>query len=339
MSENVSERLFPGSFRGVPFFVKDTLTTSFGRKIVLNEIPDSDKRIIQDLGLFNRTFELIVTTGCKGSISEDYYQSRDNLIAAMERPDKGILVHPTLGSIEVSPGTGDVRESFSALGDPQFTLNFSISQPDTPPFDTGDHATAVNRSGEVARDLLSGGLGSRFNISQKFKNNITDGINTVTGFADKARFALRQIQLDSSTLAEVTRIINAIDGGAPGLVFDAENLSAAVSGLFEELLNLGLSPQSNVSLFSDFFDFCDEREFSLSQTREVIERNRNKRLFCETVQAHALVQSYRAVSLIDFDNVAALNAIRVGLDNQFSRVILDTILDGDSQDALEKITG
>jgi prophage DNA circulation protein len=331
------EKLFNGSFRGVPFLVKDTLSVEFGRKIALNEIPNSDRRTIQDLGLFNRVFELIVATaGISGTA--DYFAQRDALINAMEEPGSGILVHPTFGSIEVSPSTGTLNEDFRTFGEAEYSLTFNVSQRQIAPFDSGDDAPLINEDGLVANRALSGGLASIFEVSEAvFRNNVTEAIKLVDSFVTLGREAIDQIGVSPEILSEVNRILNFIESNAVSLVLDSIKLADSVLSFFDELLNLGLTPESNISLFTSFYTFCDEVVLSPSPALEVVQRNRNSLIFCQTIQAHALVQSYRSSGLIEFDNVASLNGVRDILDDQFDRVILETTLDFDSQDTIEQL--
>lgn len=332
---NLIDKLQPGSFRGVPFFVKDTMTVELGRKIVINEIPNADRRTIQDLGLFNRNFTLNVLTTDAGG--QDYFSARDALIAAMEAPGEGILVHPLFGSVSVHPSTATVTESIRTLGVTEFSLNFSVAQAQISPADTGDAASLLDNRGEFANSNLQAGLGDVFFVSPRFQGNTIDSIKLLTGYVDTTRAAIKQVGLSAEQLSTANSAIDLFDAGKVLLTGQPLELATETRNLFDSLLDLGLTGQANIALMSSFFSFGDEDVLLIPNNRELTERNRNRKLYNQTVQAHALTQSYRAVGLIEFDNVAALNDVRVVLDNQFESIILDSVLSGEAQDALEEL--
>ena len=337
MAEDLASRLLPGSFRGVPFLVKDILSVQFGRKVVLNEIPDSDKRTIQDLGLLNKNFTMIVSTGGVNGQHPNYFADRNNLIAAMERPGPGILSHPLFGSIEVSPATASLTENMRAFGDAEYELKFHVAQAQSAPFDFGDPASILDDRGIVVNAALNANFANTYKINPRFGGNIADGINQAADFFDLATAAVKQIGVSQDQLSTVNALINLFGLNAVQLVLAPIRIASSVLALFNALLDLGLSPESNIALFSKFYNFCDDSVLVNPNNRELAERNRNRLVFCETVQAHALVQSYRSVGSIAFNNVLLLDRFRNILDDQFERVILDTVLDGESQDDLEAL--
>ena len=332
MSELIN-KLQPGSFRGVPFLIKETMSVDFGRKIVLNEIPDSDRRTIQDLGLFNRNFSLSVLINEASGV--DYFQARDALIDAMETPGEGILVHPSFGSITVHPSTASFSENLRDFGNGQFELSFSVSQKQISPVDTGDAASRLDVSGDISNSNLQTSLGGLFNISPRFSGNTLDSIEQLSGFVAVGRDAIKQIGLSVDQLSAANGALNLFNLGKVALVADSLALAESTRNLFDELLNLGLEAAANIALMGTFFDFGDRDALLNPNNRQIVERNRNRAVFSQTVQAHALAQSYRAVGLIDFSNSVALNDTRVVLDNQFEKIVLDSVLTGDATNALE----
>ncbi len=332
MSELI-KKLQPGSFRGVPFLIKETMSVEFGRKIVLNEIPDSDRRTIQDLGLFNRIFTLSVLIN--EAVGRDYFEARDALVNAMETPGEGILVHPSFGSVTVHPSSASFNEDLRNFGNGQFELNFSVSQKQISPVDTGDAASRLDVSGDITNNNLQTSLTSLFEVSPQFGGNTLDSIEQLSGFVEVGREAVKQIGLSVDQLSAANSALNAFDITKVGLVADSLKLAEETRALFDELLNLGLEAQANIALMRAFFGFGDDDLSLTANNRELVERNRNRAVFSQTVQAHALAQSYRAVGLIDFSNSVALNDTRIALDSQFEKIVLDSVLTGDATNALE----
>lgn len=113
------EQLRPASFRGVPFFVKDS-DFSGGRRIVTHEYPLRDQPYIEDMGLKAREFSIEAYL-----LGDTYFSARDALISALEQGGPGSLVHPYHGSKEAIAGTFRVRESDDEGRVVRISINFA----------------------------------------------------------------------------------------------------------------------------------------------------------------------------------------------------------------------
>ncbi|MDL2306622.1 DNA circularization N-terminal domain-containing protein [Desulfovibrio sp. OttesenSCG-928-C06] len=83
------------SFRGVPFNVRES-DFPVGRRTVLHQFVQRDDPYVEDLGRLPRRFTL------QGFVNgRDYMDRRDALIAALETPGPGLLVHPYYGEMLV----------------------------------------------------------------------------------------------------------------------------------------------------------------------------------------------------------------------------------------------
>lgn len=118
----ILDGLLPGSFRGVPFLIKSS-TVSGGRKQVVHEFPNSDKRFVEDLGLENETIDLTLTVPTRS-----YFTLRDSLKSAFERKGYGTLVHPLYGIRQVAVISYSVDESLDSLGSVDIKVTFKQGQ-------------------------------------------------------------------------------------------------------------------------------------------------------------------------------------------------------------------
>lgn len=144
--------LRPASFRGVPFSVTDSSLT-IGRRTKVFEYPQRDKPFVEDLGKSARTIS--VTAVFAGP---DYITGMAKLLEAMEQEGSGVLVHPMLGSMNVTP-TAATKVSYStgSLGYSSATLEFTESGDYVFPSVSADTATKVKTaaSGLSASALAS----------------------------------------------------------------------------------------------------------------------------------------------------------------------------------------
>lgn len=85
------------SFRGVPFEVTSS-NLSVGRRTQTFEYPQRDDPSTEDMGRSKRTIRITAFVA-----GYDYIARMKRLIAACEKPGSGRLIHPWLGSMEVTP--------------------------------------------------------------------------------------------------------------------------------------------------------------------------------------------------------------------------------------------
>lgn len=85
------------SFRGVPFEVTSS-NLSIGRRTQTFEYPHRDDPFTEDMGRSKRTIRITAFV-----VGYDYIARMKRLIAACEKPGSGRLIHPWLGSMEVTP--------------------------------------------------------------------------------------------------------------------------------------------------------------------------------------------------------------------------------------------
>lgn len=98
-----TDNIRQASFRTVPFGVTD-VSGNFGRRTAVHEYPFRDIPWVEDMGRATRG---IVVRGFLIENSKIYgggsvILQREKLIAAVEKPGPGILIHPTLGRLNVS---------------------------------------------------------------------------------------------------------------------------------------------------------------------------------------------------------------------------------------------
>lgn len=100
------DRLLPGSFRGVPFFLESS-NAKPARRTQIHEFPGREDVIADDLGRGPDRFLIKAFL-----IGQNYDQDRDALEAALLTPGVGTLVHPTRGRMSVIvDGELDIMES------------------------------------------------------------------------------------------------------------------------------------------------------------------------------------------------------------------------------------
>ena len=105
-----SDQLQPASFRGIPFEVTAS-GLKIGRRTVVHEYPQKDQPFVEDLGRATRQITLTAFV-----IGDDYIAQAQSLMAELEAPGSGTLIHPWLGEMEVTITSISELKFDAALG-------------------------------------------------------------------------------------------------------------------------------------------------------------------------------------------------------------------------------
>lgn len=107
--------LLPASFRGVNFAVTNTDFIG-GRRLAVHQYPGRDTSWPEDMGKALRRLRIrgFIVADDRKFAGGDIGDQREQLIAAIEKPGAGDLVHPTLGKLSVKVERGSVGEELDA---------------------------------------------------------------------------------------------------------------------------------------------------------------------------------------------------------------------------------
>lgn len=147
------DRLRDASFRGVSFSVEDEEGT-FGRRVQVHEYPGRDKPFTEDLGRATR--RLSINAYISG---DDYSDKRNRLIAAIETPGPGTLIHPNYGEMQGSID-GQVRVTHSTAEGRMCRITFHFVESGELSFPTAGSATGKRLSDSTG--LFDGAIESAF---------------------------------------------------------------------------------------------------------------------------------------------------------------------------------
>jgi prophage DNA circulation protein len=145
-------------FRHVLFHVSGA-ETMVGRRTVVHEFPMRDFPYPEDMG--KKAAEFVVDGFL---IGDDYLWQMADLISALNEPGPGTLVHPSLGTLQVSLAQpGKLRESFiERRGMVTFSLTFVESIDITQPSLSVDSQQAVEDAADDAYAPVEDDFASEF---------------------------------------------------------------------------------------------------------------------------------------------------------------------------------
>ena len=147
------DNLQDASLRGVPFKVDEDEAT-FGRRVQVHEYPNRDKPWAEDMGRATRRFSVQAYL-----VGDDYFEQRNRLIEAVEKPGSCTLVHPFYGEMTVTV-TDEVRVSHTKDEGRMCRVSFSFIESGELSFPKAGIATGMKLTGAAA--LMDDFLSSAF---------------------------------------------------------------------------------------------------------------------------------------------------------------------------------
>jgi prophage DNA circulation protein len=326
------DKIFPASFRGVPFVTQERVLES-GRKTKTHEYPGTDKRFVEDLGRLNNTYNLIgIVSDSDGS---QYALKRDNLRAALDKPGLGILVHPSFGSIRVSSITYTLSERDSELGIATFSMSFEVSEEQIVPALTGNVLSTIDSFATTALNAMRDNVADNYSVSSAFPNNFLDASNKIADigndFLDESRKVASDADVFNNFNSQITDYLDEVNS----FVGDPFNLSEQLLNLLNIGNELATNAQGTVDFFAGLFGFGDDDTSIVETTTQQAERLNNRQVLNASIAGGSLIQSYRNAVLIDYGNEIDLTTARQSLEDQYQKIIN---IDGFSTDYIESIS-
>ncbi len=238
------DNLRDASFRGVPFKYRSN-STPIGRRNQLHEYPKRDNPYGEDLGRKARQYTLDAFV-----LGDDYLVAMKQLIAALDAPGPGRLVHPTLGEMDVIVTSAVVVEDFEREGGlARFSLTFSEAGAITAPTVTTDTSTVAGTAANTSVSAVQSGFYGVGGYSLTSTGSAWDALTL-------AKLAISDV---GAILTVIRKVVALIDlgtsladaltsrGDAPISAVPALALADTISGVSGTLSSLVKTPSSLAS--------------------------------------------------------------------------------------------
>ncbi len=278
-----------GSFRNAEFTVpKDDL--DLGRRTKVHEFPLQDKPWVEDLGRKARRFTVEVFVA-----GADYMAERDALIAEIEKPGSGLLVHPYYGTLTVTVIDAKLSQSSSAGGKATFSISFVESGDLVFPAATADTAAGTDAAATAASDLALAAFAKRFSVAG------------LTGWSIAA------LESDlARTLARVTAIVGGTTGAIAAEIRAPYNMGGLIIGSMQQIATLAAEPREALRLYKGLFEAGRDSPAISTTTATRRQQAQSADALHELTRASAAIEACRAASETDF---AAVDDALIARDN------------------------
>ena len=335
------EDLQLASYRGAQFFVSRT-STAGGRKDALKEFVGSDLQLVEDLGLLNRTFTINGTIAPRldnrGNVLTSYQQIRDTLLAALEKGEPGILIHPFFGRMEnIVARSWSIDESVKSLGDTPISIVFAISNTTGRPIPATSVISKVQSQSVELISAILNRIADAFGVTPTSLGNFDDALTKMNDFSEVVRKISNKTTADSATMSVFNEDMLDFESNMSSYINEPINLAVNIDEIFDNTNNLFDGPEDSVDTYKLLFDYGDGDETFPTETLSAQERQMNRDVMNNSVQAMALCYSYLNASLIDYETVEHIEATSADLEAQFQKLfavsndigadVLDRLLD------------
>jgi len=278
------DHLQQGSFRGAPFFWQKS-DFEVGRKSARHDYPLRDDAYIEDLGKAPREFTLDVLV-----IGPDYMAARDRLIAALETPGPGVLVHPTFGAMQVAlTARARISESTTEGGMARFTLPFVQAGANKQPSASIDTAGSVATKADAAAISVKNDFAAVMSVAKK------------PAFITAAAQAMVQSALDK---------LNAV-----------RRLVAEVQGLIAAVTLLTNNPFAAIAAYGELFSFGADQPPVPTTTGSRISQANNQKAVISLIQRTAVIEAARASAQADFTSYPEAQQLRTELTDRLDQLL------------------
>ncbi|MDH4319869.1 MAG: DNA circularization N-terminal domain-containing protein [Desulfobulbaceae bacterium] len=290
------EQLRPGSYRGIAFQTDSSDGDGLGRRLAEHSFPFRDQPYREDLGAKAKqwTVELFV-------LGPDYMAARDKLIAALDQPGAGKLVHPWLGTkmVEVVSARGP-RETTAEGGMARFSVTFAEAGANAEPSTAVDTAANVDSKADAAIVAVEAGFADQFTVSG-FPAFVAESAATAVSDALAAIDAVRDL-LPETPAGAITFVssLNSVAGRVASLIRSPVDLADGIAGLIGDLVALPSRPLSALRMCRALFSHGDTLPYVPSTTASRRQQAANQEAIAAMVRQVSAIEAARSVSGMAF---------------------------------------
>lgn len=326
----VSTRLLAGSFRGVPFYV-DGASVAGGRKANERPIINSDEQVVDDVGLKQRSYAVRgyvaarydkKIAGSEFGISSDYDQERDALLAALEKREPALLVHPIEGDIpNVVAKSWTLDESLTEAGIGRLSIEFvKETTIPVPVAETGKKEDVIGAVEDV-KAAMTAIVAEQYEIDLGFVGAFFDALDKMNAVYDQVQEMADFVESAADKIGEFTQFVNDAVDTVSSIITAPIAIADAVQGAIKSVNSIFSTFAGKFKAMTNAFKFGDfDLEFDFS-TPSGKQKKRNFDALNLAVQGTALAFAYDAATELDYVTVDDIELIEEILEDQHQKMI------------------
>lgn len=313
----VFENLQEASFKGFAFLV-NTESNASGKKVVVHEYPNSDKRFVEELGQVPSTFTL-------NAIVHGDINLRNRLEQLLREPGTGTLVHPVYGIIDVMAGDYSVASNQRSVGEFNFSIVFYVTEQNI----TASVDTAAISQITAAVDTMRESTSTAFKAiytAPTTADNFNDANAKVTAFFTAIEQSVNTItEPVTKNIESFNTLVDAALSGVSTLVQDAESLSEAIDSVFVSAANVANTPADLLDTWKSLTTFGNDDDTLSNTTVKRQELIDNRAALNDVIQINALGGQFESASFKSYRTDTELAEEQASLNDAFGTIVVDRI--------------
>ena len=302
-------------------------SASRGKKTVIHEYPNSDKRFVEELGKLPPSFNLVAVVHGIFAIEERY-----NLESALEETGLGTLVHPVYGSIEVMVLDFSVNSSQSRTGEFIFNISFAISEEAVTPTPMGINKEFVSASAEDARESVDDAMAEAM-IPPRDENALVAMADNLGSVFDAVQSnVMKAVKTVDAKTAKFNMVVNSARNDVYGIVQSGQQIKQAMISVYDTALAVTNDPSVLSAAWRELtqLNLSDNGSTSnIGHTDTVIARE-------STISVNVEDEHTRLTGLINYAEALAYGSYKTVDDLNIAKSDFDDLFDsffrgGDSE--------
>lgn len=336
------EYIGKASYKGIEFIYVSSSVVG-GKKIAEKEYINSNLQDIEELGLKQRSYSVEALVALLGD-EPDYINKRDQILAALESPGPGILVHPIHGIIPNAVAKSwTLNENVSDIGIGSLQIEFGISNAQTSLIQDPLGSIALVQTNNIVKQSAETRTENTFKTGTKLLGVYASAKSKIssigTKFIDVTRFVSKQadsvtevITAPTDTLANV---LGEFNSSVVKLANSPQQLAKSITNAFETINSTVATSSAGFEVFKNFFGFgwTDDIELRFNTVANRV-KNNNNRLLNDNINGLALSYAYLNASRKNYDTTNEVDADVALLEDQYAAISVRPDIDPDFLDAL-----
>lgn len=314
---SILEELDEWKLEGVPFLVRRPATTKGGRKTATYEFINSSKRVVEDLGLLQKTFQL---EGIISNTDGQYFLKRNALINTLETEGTKVLSHAFFGKFIVVPRPYSLVESVANLGEAVFNMTFDRAEDRIEPLADAFTQSKIEELKQVSLNAFKENVADNYKNSPSFPFNFTVATAYLEGLANQFDEITSTFNRALSEIDNFSEQLNDFRNSILQLVNLPGQLALTLENLYASAVSLAETPAEAFLTLEKFFDFGEDLPGIIPTTFELLERLRNQELLNFFIQGSALSYAYSQVASITFFTVREIDDYLAKLEKQYNKI-------------------
>lgn len=303
-----------GRFRQAEFVLQDD-ALAFGRRAQVHQYPERDRPYVEDLGRRAREFDIEVYV-----IGPDYDRKRDALIAAIEQPGPGTLVHPRHGTLRVSITQARKRETTRRGGLAHFSLTCVEAGEAQFPTAALDTPKAVQAQAAEARASLVADFSGVWSTDGQPEFVREAGVSVLDRATSAIEGLTDAIPGIPEPVAQFRADLGEFAGSLSSLVAQPARLAGEITRLVGDIAGIVQRPGLALQIYEGLFDHGEADQPVARTTPARQQQADNQAAVHAIVQRAAAVEAGRAASHMSWPTLAEAVADRDRIAEQLDEL-------------------